>query len=392
MTTSTKAAPKATATKAATKAAATKAKATKANLSFVASRGELAQAIGTASKAVSGRHSMPVLAGLRLTLSGNTLELVGTDMEVTITTSVQVEGSGDGTVVIPAKLLDTVVRSCGDKITVEADRDGGVTLTSGEFTADLKGLGVSNFPEPKPVIGEPVTVDAVTFLSGARRAAGVASRDEARPILTGVLVENEGGMMRFAATDSYRLSVATIKEQAFQSNILIPARLVDLVSRMVTPDDETMTVTIGDSIIQFTVGSTSVTGRPIEGEFPNYRKLSPLEFVGTVSAKKTALTDALRRVGLLAGERPVTLSPVEGGILLKAGAEPGKGQEKVEGVFTLEDGHDDFVVAFDAGYLADGLRLQGDEVLISISSATSPAIISTPGEQGGYYLIMPVRI
>src|SRR5690606_20862526 len=165
------------------------------------------EALATAQRATSSRATLPVLSGLRLALTGDELRLTGSDLDLTITTEVKVSGEDDGVAVLPAKIAVDVVRSL-EPGAVEVATDGDAArISGGRSNFRLHSIPADEFPNLVEPTGEKVVIPAAALADGLRQVVRSASRDESRPILTGVLLAAEGQGLRMVSTDSYRLSV-----------------------------------------------------------------------------------------------------------------------------------------------------------------------------------------
>ena len=221
-------------------------------MKFRCERDTLVEALGTASRAVSGRGGMlAVLSGLKAELLGDTLTLTGSDLALTIQVGAQVSGSSDGTVVFPrAKLLADVVRSLpSGAVGIEvgpgpdgaADTGGSASITSGRSEFSLRVVGAEEYPKLPITDADPVQLEAGELSSALRQVTPAASTDDNRPIITGVLLAAEEGGLRLVATDSYRLAVRDLAGQGAtlggRSSVLVPSRAlrevdVDLQERL----------------------------------------------------------------------------------------------------------------------------------------------------------------
>ena len=181
-------------------------------MKFRCERDTLADAVATAQRAVASRTgAMPVLSGLRVTLTPGSLELVGTDLELTIRVRTPADTDGEGSAVVPARLFSEIVRQLeGDTVSVElADDDA--QIEAGRFATTLRTLSAAEFPRLPEVSEGGVRVEAAAFAEALRQVVPGASRDDARPILTGVLLTASAGGLRLVATDSYRLALRDLQ-------------------------------------------------------------------------------------------------------------------------------------------------------------------------------------
>ena len=177
-------------------------------MKFRCERDVLTEAISACGRAVGARSSsLPVLAGIQLSLVGDALSLTGTDLELTITIDLEVAGGEDGTVVIPARLFNDIVRALPPGALTVEGQDDVAEISAGRSQFSLRLIPAEEFPRLAPVVAESVTIPGKEFAQALRQVVAAASTDDSRPILTGVLLAAEGSGVRLVATDSYRLSL-----------------------------------------------------------------------------------------------------------------------------------------------------------------------------------------
>lgn len=363
-------------------------------MKFRCERDVLAEALATAGRAVSSRGgSLPVLAGLRLDLHGDALTVTGSDLDLTITAAIEVAGADDGVVVIPSKLVADVVRAI-EPGAVEVDvSDGDVQISGGRSEFSLRTIAAEEFPQVSVAAGDAVTLAAGNLAEALRQVVPAASADDSRPILTGVLLAAEANGLRLVATDSYRLAVrdlpgTSVLEEGQQ--VLVPSRALSELSRMLGSVDE-ITLHLGDNEASVVVGSTTLTTRLIEGDFPNYRGLIPENQPNTLTVSRPELLDAIRRVRLLAQEStPLRMAMSSDGLeLIAMTQDVGQAHEVVDASY---DGGE-LTVAFNPEYLLNGVEVSsGDEIRLESVDALKPAVLRSVGDDDFLYLLMPVRV
>lgn len=356
-------------------------------------RDDLVEALSAVGRAVANRGgALPVLSGVRMELTGDALHLTGSDLDLTVSVTVEVAGEDDGVAVMPAKIAADVVRSLEPgrvEITVEGDE---AHIAAGRFSSSIRLLPADEFPLISPPAQDAVTLDATELESALSQVVPAASSDDARPILTGVLMAAEGSGLRLVATDSYRLSVRDLAGSAVLEegqSVLVPSRALRELVRALGDGD--VTLRLGEREAVFEVGSTRVTTRLIEGEFPNYRGLIPSSYPNRMVVGREALSDAVRRVRLMAREAtPVRLTMSGSGVELDAVTQDiGQASEAVDASF---EGNE-LTVGFNPEFLLDGLDVApGDEVVLETIDANKPAVLRATGREDFLYLLMPVRI
>ncbi|GMU79616.1 MAG: DNA polymerase III subunit beta [Acidimicrobiia bacterium] len=364
-------------------------------MKFTAERDTLADAVATAQRAVASRTgALPVLSGVRVTLHSGSVELVGSDLELTIRVTLPAEGRGEGSVVLNARLLaDILSRLEADRVSVELAGED-VHIEAGRFSTTLRTLSASDFPRLPEVPAEGVKVQAAALSEALRQVVPAASKDDARPILTGVLLAAHDGGLRLVATDSYRLAMRDlpgVSMLAADQKVLVGAKGLAEVQRLL--GDGEIEVFLADREVTFRVGSADVTTRLIEGDFPNYQQLIPSGYPNRMMVGHDALGAAVNRVRLVGQSRdtsPIRLHMNEGGLELSAVAQDvGEAHESVEAKF---DGTE-LVVAFNAQFLLDGIEaVGGTEVALDTTDPLKPAVMRNPGSEDFLYLLMPVRI
>jgi len=379
---------------------------------FRCERDSLVEALTTAGRAVSSRAtSSAALNGVRIESEGNRLLVAGTDLDLTVHVSTEAIGLSDGACVAPSKLLSDIVRSLEPgAVTIESEDDK-IEIAAARSRFSLRTFPLDDFPnlpEP-PAPGTFLPADGL--VDALRQVVRAASNDDARPLLTGVLIATEGAGIRLVATDSYRLALRDIEGSDASldaAQILVPARALAELQRLSSlgtgakearksedgaPDGPTLVgLSIGDHDVTFTAGDVQVSTRLLDGSYPDYRQLIPAEYPNRLHVGKDSLLDALRRVRLLVRDNttPVRLSMRPGGVdLTVVSQEVGDASETVDADF--EGG--DLTIAFNPTYLIDGVEaVAGDEVLLETVDATKPATVRAAERSDFRYLLMPVRV
>jgi DNA polymerase III subunit beta len=363
---------------------------------FRCERDVLVEALGTAGRATASRGgALPVLAGIKADLAGGTLTLTGHDLELTISVAIRegVNGREDGSAVLPARLVSDVVRSLPPgAVEVEVDGEQArITAARSEFS--LRVFPVDEFPRLPEPVGDAVTIDAAELGAALRQVVPAASSDDARPILTGVLVSAEEGGLRLVATDSYRLAVRDLPGQSFLAegqSVLVPSRALNDLTKVLTGVDQ-LTLRLGERDASFEAGDVRLTTMLIEGDFPNYRGLIPSAHPNRLTVSREALLEGVRRVKLLAREAtPVRLAMTSDGLdLVAVTQDVGQAHESLDAKYEGTE----LTVAFNPDYLLQGIEvLPGDEVTIESVDSLKPALVKSPEHPEFLYLLMPVRV
>jgi DNA polymerase-3 subunit beta len=358
------------------------------------------------SRGVSSRSTIQLLGGILLEASGEVVRLAATDMEISVQTSSPAEVEEEGRVVIPARIFNDIVRSLpGRRFSLEHDSSAGtVRLAAGENEYRIRAYAADDFPQLPGFEAESAfKMSGELLVETVEKVARSYSRDETRPVLTGILISFEDSRVRMVTTDSYRLSIkeTELATTAFEGSreAIIPARAMQEVSRIFGSEGEDeVEVVLGQNQALFRIGDVLFGTRLIDGNFPEYRRLLPTTFEREISVSREDLISTLRRVNLFAQRQtppvPVSLSFSEGSVeVIVRNGEIGEAHERLEA--TSED---EFLISFNPGYLLDGVSaIDTEKVVFRFNEALKPGLIVPGAENGGseepdfLYLIMPMR-
>jgi DNA polymerase III subunit beta len=360
-------------------------------------RDVLVAQLQTVSRVASTRSAIQALSGVQFSAASGACELRATDMDVGLRVPLEAEIVRDGVVVLPARLLLDVVRSLpAQGVSIElrgAEND--VELVSGNANFHIRTLRAEDFPPfPEPDAESTVTVPADAFVSTALKVAGSASRDETRPVLTGILVSASGRELRMVATDSYRLSVKETTLEADLSSafeVNVPARALQELARLTHEDDASLGISVRQNQVLFEVGRSVLSSRLIDGQFPNYSQLLPESFEHELRIAGNELTDVVRRISLLAQKNaPLRLAFAPGELTVSAETpDVGEARESLPVAFQGEP----LEIGFNPEFLRAGLEaIEDGDVLLKLISPLRPGLIEAADESGFLYLIMPIRL
>ena len=376
-------------------------------MKFRVERDALADAVAWTARALPPRPAVPVLAGLLLETDGGTLSVSGFDYEVSTQVSLDVHAGAAGRALVSGRLLADIAKALPPH-PVDLSAEGArVTISCGSARFTLPTMPVEDYPTLPSMPTTAGTVDSEEFAHAVAQVAVAAGRDDTLPMLTGVRLEIDGDRITLAATDRYRLAARDLAWKPEQDGIaqvaLIPARTLDATAKTLTGGPEvTLALSSGSSgegIIGFTGGagrsgsaSRRTTTRLLDVQFPPYQKLWPTEFAAEAEVAVAPLIEAVKRVALVA-ERgtPVRMEFVEGGVTLSAGGDDeGRAEEELE----VSLGGEPMTVAFNPGYLLDGLgALDAETAVLRFTTSIKPAVLSGKDSTSDYrYLIMPVRL
>jgi DNA polymerase-3 subunit beta len=363
-------------------------------LRITVAKDELAAKLAVVARGVSTRTTVLVLGGIQLRAEPSQLHLAATDMEVSLRAVVDAHVAGEGTVVVPGRLLLDIARSLPESdVTIEhKPEEAAVTVVAGTANYRLHTYSSEDFPRLPEINTDALyAIERDALVETVARVGRSASRDESRPVLTGILVRFEPGRIVMAATDSYRLAVKETPVEAALPDLeaIIPARALQELARIATGADEVQ-LGLQENHVVFGADGTWLTTRRIDGQFPNYRQLLPEQFEYELALPREELLEVVRRVSLMAQRNsPLRLRFADGDLTVSAVTQDvGEARESLPAPFTGEP----MEIGFNAEFLRDGLdSVDSDTVKFKLISPLRPAVLE--GESDDYvYLIMPIRL
>ncbi len=365
-----------------------------AGLRITVPKDELSTQLAVVARGVSTRTAVLVLGGIQLRAEAGRLHLAATDMDLSLRASLEADVAEEGTVVVPGRLLLDIARSLPDgEVSLEHRPDEAVvSVTAGAASYRLHTYSAEDFPRlPDADATSLHAIDRQALVETVARVGRSASRDESRPVLTGILVRFEPNKIVMAATDSYRLAV---KETPVEGTLpeleaIIPARALQELSRITGSADE-VELGLQENHVVFSAGGVLLTTRRIDGQFPNYRQLLPEQFEYELPLPREELVEVVRRVALMAQRNsPLRLRFADGELTVSAVTQDvGEARESMPAPFT----GDPLEIGFNAEFLRDGLEsVESDTLRFKLISPLRPAVLE--GEAADYvYLIMPIRL
>lgn len=356
----------------------------------------LSTSINTVQKAVSSKTTLPILKGILLETHNQQLKLVGTDLEIGIENYIDAEIESSGSVVLSARLLGDIIRKLPDKdIEIEVDPDNKTIIRceNSEFT--LIGQSAVDFPElPKIEESNTYKIPQDLFKNMIKQTVFATAVNEARPILTGVLMELQEDAINMVALDGYRLALrqAKIKNEICNKTV-IPSKTLSEVNRiLIEEENPDVDIFFTDKQILFNLNKTRVISRLLEGEFINYKQIIPKEYKSRLKVNTRSLLDSIERASLLAKEGKnnlVKFSIRDDFMTISSNVEIGKAVESVS--IDLEG--DDIEIGFNSKYFLEALKIiDSEEVYLEFTTNVSPCIVKPVDHDNYTYLILPVRI
>jgi DNA polymerase-3 subunit beta len=365
-----------------------------ADLRITCSKDELVHGLSTVARALSTRTAIQILSGILIEATGSELRLAATDMELSVRAVVPAQVQGEGSIILPGRTLVDIARLLpADEVTLEhRAAESVVHVSSGSASYTLQTFNAEDFPRLPDAAATPTfAVERAPLLETIGRVARAASKDEARPVLTGVLVQFASNKLVMAATDSYRCAVKETSLEGTSADLeaIIPSRALQELARIAGDADE-IGVGVQENQVIFSAGEVWLTTRRIDGQFPNIRQLLPETFEYELTIPRGELLDVVRRAAVMIQRAtPLHLRFAEGELTVVARTqEVGESRESLPVPFV----GDTLEIGFNAEFLKDGIEaIEGDDVKFKLISPLRPAVLE--GEDGDFtYLVMPIRL
>ncbi|MEP0821859.1 MAG: DNA polymerase III subunit beta [Ignavibacterium sp.] len=369
-------------------------------MKFTVASSEIQKVLSKIIGVVPAKSTLPILENILFELKKNTLRLMATDLEVSMAATVEVKGSEDGSITIPAKRLMETIRALSDvNIVFTADLASNkvkMITENGEYT--LLGESGEEFPTVPQFKGEDrIVLDGSMLRRVISRTNFSVSTDELRPAMTGVLFQAQPQGIRAVATDGHRLvrfSVKGVKQAQLRRDIIIPAKALNLAVR--TAEEAESTILVDTTHVQFLFGTTTLTSRLIEEHYPNYESVIPLDNTKIVTVNRETLLASVRRVALYSSTTTHQIRfSIKGNEMRIAAEDLDFGGEAREKVACKYSG-DEIEIGFNSLYVIDMLsHMDADEISFKLSTPVRAAIM-TPATQKEnedlLMLVMPVRL
>ncbi len=390
------------------------------NVSFRVAKDDFSDAVAWVARNLPTKAVQPVMRAMVITADEQGLELAGFDYEISTRVRIPAEIEFEGTIAVAGKLISEIVGSLPNK-PVEVKVNGAkVLLQCGSSRFELPLIPLDDYPQFPQLPEVTGTISPSLFVESITQVAAAAGKDDTLPMLTGIHMEINGDNLVLTATDRFRLAMRTLEwdpvAEDVQAKLLIPAKsLVDNARTLDTHLEEPVEINVGtgdqiggEGLFGLHSGARETTTRMLDAEFPNVQPLLPKTHTSMASVEIAPLQEALRRVSLVTERNAqIRLEFSHGQVILSAGGteDSGHAEETLPASFS---GRENLIIAFNPGYLKDGLAVIGtDRAVFGFTEPSRPAILIPEPESlpdadadGNFptpetdftYLLMPVRL
>ncbi|MBI2167636.1 MAG: DNA polymerase III subunit beta [Candidatus Omnitrophica bacterium] len=365
-------------------------------MEFQIDRDIFLQGIGMVSAVVSQKpNTLPILGNILVeTLPSGEIYLMGTDLELGISTQLSTNHATEGAITLPAKKIHEILREIpSGLVEVTVAKNNAVNIKTGRAQFKIMGLTKDDFPKPPEVdLLNAIEIEQGTLKECLNLTSFAVSRDETRYVLNGVYVEIKESKLRLVATDGRRL--AMVEKDLPQpiptpTEMIIPNKAAQELCRILGLEG-TVKIVPGKNQVTFHLGKTILTSRLIEGRFPNYEQVVPKEEKITCSVRREDLQQAVRRANLLTSpdSQLVKFDFLKDRVLVSSRT-PNLGESREE--ITAEVKGGELAIGFNPGYLLDVLKnLNIETVVLSLTEPDKPGVVR--GWDRYCYVVMPMQL
>lgn len=353
----------------------------------------LAEALSHVERIVPNRSGNPGLNLVRVTATSGGLLLRGTNMDVDVEASLDVDVATQGDVALPAQVLGQVIRALpGETVDMHLE-DNELVVASDHFDTRLQTVDPDNAPTLGFPSDFPTKIDGEALAEAFSHVRYAAATAEYQAVFRGVKLEvsgeNQGA--RAVATDGFRLAYHDLPDaDGLPGDVIVPAKGVDEILKVLSGSE--VHIAVGDAQLSVKAGGIKLNVKLMDGTFPDYRRVIPTTFPVTVSVSANDLKEAVSRVSVLAdrtANNRVDLFVKDDQLRISAEGSFGRGQE------TLDVGQSgteaEIALAFNAKYLLDALASFSDAVDVRFSGVTSPTVLSQPNQDHHLAMVVPLR-
>lgn len=363
-------------------------------MKFKINKRDLSKHIGIAQKAISSRSTLQILNGILLVAKNGKLTITGTDLRLSIETSIDCDILQEGSIVVNSRIFGDIVRKLPDSlVTIEVENNN-IKILCDKSEFNITGNPGDEYPD-LPIIIEKDTFQIPMDIFGntIRQIVFATSQDETRPSLTGALLEIKDNTINFVALDGYRLAFKSFKTQStIEDKMIIPASTLIELNKILEDTEDDVSITMSKGYVIFKIETTTIYSKLLEGQFFNYSDIIRDEHKTTTIVDKREFQNALERASLLSKEdraNLVRLNIEDRKISINSNTEIGSAYEQVD---SLQEG-EGLKIAFNSKYILEGIRaIDSDRIKLSFMGSINPCIIEPIDDNNYIYLVLPVRL
>ncbi|MBS9803566.1 DNA polymerase III subunit beta [Bacillus cereus] len=374
-------------------------------MEFIVNHKQFTQALSEVNKAISTKSLIPILSGIKITADQSGITLIASNSNIFIEKFIPVSIEDEkiatilkaGTIVVPAKYFIEIIKKMPSDIVIKSKNEQIITIQSDEITLSLNGFSANEFPNV-PLIDNhaEIQVETEQLIEVFKQTVFAVAKNESRPVLTGVHIELSNNKLICAATDSHRLAIhETLLSSDVKANCIVPSATISELLKLMNSNSEFVYIYLSESHIIFTLGTTTLYSRLIEGKYPNISNLIPNEFKTVINVDRKKILQGVDRSSLLASEwtnNNVNLEIInESTIKISSNASQIGKISETQQIDAIQ-GEKQLNISFDGRFMVDALRaIKEETITLSFGGSMRPILIEAGEQSAAVHLISPVR-
>lgn len=368
-------------------------------MKFSVSKSKLSHYLQYILQVVPAKTTLPVLSNILIEALDNKLKISATDLDISMTVSLECKVTKKGGICIPAKILFDIFKELPESEIGFESNNSRLEIKFPNGSYKISTVPADDFPQlPTVNTKKEIRISGSELVEMIKKTTFACSDDDTRPALNGVLWQTKGERMQMVATDGHRLaktSVVNKKLKGMYDDVIIPPKVLNLIPKFAGENEDEIGIIFGDNSIIFNLGSMVLTSRLIEGPYPNFEQVIPSENDKKLIISRDDLSGAVRRVSILSNSltHQVKFSIKDNTLTLTtANADVGgEGKETLSCDFK----GDAIEMGYNAAYVSDILqKMDATEVIVELSSTVSAGVVypADKPKEDFLCLIMPLRL
>ncbi|EJP90690.1 DNA polymerase III subunit beta [Bacillus cereus] len=374
-------------------------------MEFIVNHKQFTQALSEVNKAISTKSLIPILSGIKITADQSGITLIASNSNIFIEKFIPVSIEGEkiatilkaGTIVVPAKYFIEIIKKMPSDIAIKSKNEQIIKIQSEEITLSLNGFPADEFPNV-PLIDNhaEIKVETEQLIEVFKQTVFAVAKNESRPVLTGVHIELSNNKFICAATDSHRLAIRETRLSSdVKANCIVPSATISELLKLMNSNSEFVYIYLSESHIIFTLGTTILYSRLIEGKYPNISNLIPNDFKTIINIDRKKILQGVDRSSLLASEwanNNVNLEIINESTIKISSNASQIGQISETQQIDAIQGEKQLNISFDGRFMVDALRaIKEETITLSFGGSMRPILIEAGEQSVAIHLISPVR-
>ncbi|MEN8765361.1 MAG: DNA polymerase III subunit beta [Wenyingzhuangia sp.] len=370
-------------------------------MKFIVSSSQLLKQLQVLSGVISTSSTLPILDNFLFDLSENELKISASDLETTMSTSIEVQSDNEGSIAVPSRiLLDTLKTLPNQPLTFKIEGNNKVEITSEQGNYGMPFFEGSDFPKEVSLENPNTTIVPANVLANAiSKTIFATGNDDLRPVMSGVFFQFGTESLTFVATDAHKLVKYTRKDVRAEeaAEFIMPKKPLNILKGILATSDAEVSITYNEANAKFTFDNVALTCRLIDGKYPNYNAVIPKENPNKLTISRGSFLNSTKRVSIFSSKTTHQIRLKMAGTELNISAEDIDFSNKAKERLLCEYQGDDLEIGFNSRFLTEMLNnLSSDHIQLEMSLPNRAGILTpADGTEEGEeitMLVMPVML